>query len=54
MKRTFVFATIVATLCLLAGCQKDGKYNPKEKIANIYSEYSYSVHQYDGSQWLLL
>lgn len=51
MKRTFAFATIVAAVCLLAGCQKEGKYNPKEKIANIYSEYGSSSEYFDGQQW---
>lgn len=53
MKRTFAFATIVAAVCLLAGCQKEGKYNPKEKIAKIYTERSYSNSYYDGTRWIV-
>lgn len=33
-----------AALMLFAACQKDGKYNPKEKIAKVSEEYVYSYN----------
>ena len=53
MKKTALFVTAIAALSLMAGCAKDGKYNPKEKIAKIYTESSYSNSYYDGTQWIV-
>ena len=46
MKKTALFAA-AAALLLFGACQKDGKYNPKQKIAKVYEESSYSYSNYD-------
>ena len=53
MKRVFFCAIALAAITLFAACQKDGKYNPKEKIANVYEE-GMSIWSYtpDGEQWV--
>lgn len=38
MKKVFYCTLAVAVISLFAACKKDGKYNPKEKIANVYEE----------------
>lgn len=48
MKKTALFAA-AAALLLFGACQKDGKYNPKQKIAKVYEESSYSYSNYDES-----
>lgn len=50
MKRTVLFAA-AAALLLFGACQKDGKYNPKEKIAKVYEEVSNSYSYNDGEGW---
>lgn len=51
MKKITFLATAVAVVCLMAGCQKDGKYTPKEKISKIYNESSYTNSYFDGEEW---
>lgn len=50
MKQTVLFAA-AAALLLFGACQKDGKYNPKEKIAKVYEEVSNSYSYNDGEGW---
>ena len=44
MKKTTFFAMLLAGACIFTACKKEGVYNPKEKIAAIYSssEISYT------------
>lgn len=53
MKRIVYCAIALAAITLFAACQKDGKYNPKEKIANVYEE-GMSIWSFtpDGEQWV--
>ena len=46
MKKTALFAA-AAALLLFGACQKDGKYNPKQKIAKVYEESNYSYYYYN-------
>ena len=52
MKKTIYCTLAVAVISLFAACQKDGKYNPKEKIANVYEESLFiSSYSYDGQTY---
>lgn len=52
MKKLFYCTLAVAVMSLFAACQKDGKFNPKEKIANVYEESLYiSSYNYDGQTY---
>lgn len=46
MKKT-VFYAAAAALLLFGACQKEGKYNPKQKIAKVYEEFNYTDSYYD-------
>lgn len=52
MKKTALFAA-AAALLLFGACQKDGKYNPKQKIAKVYEEFNYTDSYYDeySGEW---
>lgn len=52
MKKTALFAASAALL-LFGACQKEGKYNPKEKISQVSEEYSYEHSSYDeyAEEW---
>lgn len=39
MKKTVLIAVAAAVALFFGACHKDGKYNPKQKISKIYSEY---------------
>lgn len=53
MKKLVYGVLAIAAIGMFAACQKDGKYNPKEKIANVYEE-GMSIWSYtpDGEQWV--
>ena len=51
MKKTLIIVMAAAVLCLMGACQKEGVYNPKKKIANIYAESTSTYAYYDGEQW---
>ena len=51
MKKLFYGALAIAAIGMFAACQKDGKYNPKEKIANIYEENFYAYPYYSDNEW---
>ena len=51
MKKTALFAA-AAALLLFGACQKDGKYNPKEKISNVSEEYCSVYSYFSGEEWV--
>lgn len=51
MKKTALFAA-AAALLLFGACQKDGKYNPKEKISNVSEEYCSVSSYFSGEEWV--
>ncbi len=51
MKKTAFFAA-AAALLLFGACQKDGKYNPKEKISNVSEEYCSVSSYFSGEEWV--
>lgn len=51
MKKTALFAA-AAALLLFGACQKDGKYNPKEKISNVSEEYCNVYSYFSGEEWV--
>lgn len=50
MKRIVYCAIALAAITLFAACQKDGKFNPKEKIANVYEESFYTSSSSNDGQ----
>lgn len=42
---------LLATVCLMAGCTKEGVYKPSEKISKIYYSSSYSYETYADGTW---
>ena len=51
MKKTTTTALLLATVCLMAACTKEGVYNPSEKISKIYEENSDSYQQLVNGNW---
>lgn len=51
MKKTALFAA-AAALLIFGACQKDGKYNPKEKISNVSEEYCSVYSYFSGEEWV--
>ena len=48
MKRFFTTVVLIAVLCVMSGCKKDGVYRPSQKLSGI-SEYFERTHQrYDN------
>ena len=51
MKKTALFAA-AAALLIFGACQKDGKYNPKEKISIVSEEYCSVSSYFSGEEWV--
>lgn len=51
MKKSALFAA-AAALLLFGACQKEGKYNPKEKISNVSEEYCSVSSYFSGEEWV--
>ena len=51
MKKLVYGAIAIAAIGMFAACQKDGKYNPKEKIDNVYEESLYTWSSYYNGEW---
>lgn len=48
MKKVSLFTMALAVACIFAACTKDGVYNPKEKISEVYISES-SAYTYGGT-----
>ncbi len=51
MKKLLVLAMAAAVVSLMGACKKEGVYNPKQKIAKVYSESSSTNSYFDGTEW---
>lgn len=51
MKKILVLAMATAVVSLMGACKKEGVYNPKQKIAKVYSESSWTSSDFDGTEW---
>ncbi|MBP5190892.1 MAG: hypothetical protein J6031_08280 [Bacteroidales bacterium] len=51
MKKLFCGLMAIAAIGMFAACQKEGTFNPKEKIANVYEEYTSTSAWYNGVEW---
>lgn len=52
MKHSIQIGTLALAVAeLAAGCTKDGKFNPSEKISSVYESFSTQSSFYDGEEW---
>ena len=51
MKKLVYGVLAIAAIGMFAACQKEGTFNPKEKIANVYEEYTSTSSWYNGEEW---
>lgn len=51
MKKTIMMAALVAVVCFLGACKKEGVYNPSEKLSKIYKASTNKAEYLDGSTW---
>jgi hypothetical protein len=52
MKKLVYGVLAIAAIGMFAACQKEGTFNPKEKIANVYEEYTSTSSWYNGEEWV--
>lgn len=52
MKKLICGLMTIAAIGMFAACQKEGTFNPKEKIANVYEEYTSTYAWYNGEEWV--
>lgn len=46
------FIWIIAMLCVVVSCTKEGQYQPKKKISTISSSYTTKVERLEGDVWV--
>ncbi|MBR6440924.1 MAG: hypothetical protein IKS44_02620 [Bacteroidales bacterium] len=51
MKKTIMMAALVAVVCFIGACTKEGVYNPSEKISKVYESSTYKAEYLDGNTW---